>query len=97
LLSEGNLSPNKALREIEKNYLQKREALKRNFVQRLIVFSLSGTYLVDMKDIAFSRVSSKLQPDLLTNLLVGLVKTSLKENDDSEANSENFIQVELFQ
>ncbi len=41
----------------------------------MIAFSLSGTYLVDLKDTTQqSRLASKLQPDFLSNFFANMIK-----------------------
>ena len=51
------------------------EPIKKNFVQRMLAFTLSGTYIVDLKDTSLlSRVASKIQPDFLTNFCTTLIK-----------------------
>ena len=51
------------------------EPIKKNFVQRIIAFTLSGTYIVDLKDNSMlSRVASKIQPDFLTNFFTTIIK-----------------------
>jgi hypothetical protein len=55
----------------------KPEPIKKNFVLRILAFTLSGTYIVDLKDTSIQgRVSSKIQPDFLSNFFVNLIKQS---------------------
>ena len=46
-------------------------ALKQTFVHRVLVFSVSGTYIVDLKDkdSTTSRLSCRLLPDYLADFL----------------------------
>jgi hypothetical protein len=44
----------------------------------MIAFSLSGTYIVDLKDTSqLSRVSSKLQAEFLSNFLANMIKMQI--------------------
>ena len=51
-------------------------ALKENFVHRVLVFSISGTYIVDLKDTVSpaAKLSSRLLPDYLADFLSTMVK-----------------------
>jgi hypothetical protein len=50
--------------------------LKPDFIQRILVFSLSGTHIVDLKDEESSdaRLSTRLLPDYLADFLSTMVK-----------------------
>lgn len=50
--------------------------LKPSFLQRVLVFSLSGTYIVDLKDeeSQVARLSTRLLPDYLADFLSTMVK-----------------------
>ena len=46
---------------------------KDTFLQRVTAFTVSGTYIVDLKEPS-SKVAAKLQPDFFSNFLASLVK-----------------------
>jgi hypothetical protein len=52
-----------------------KDQIKANYIQRVIAFAVSGTYIVDLKDTSnLARMTSKLQPDFLSNFLATLIK-----------------------
>ena len=60
---------------MEQAIARRHEPIRKNFVQRILAFTMSGTYIVDLKDNSIqSRVSSKIQPDFLTNFFVQMIK-----------------------
>ena len=65
-VSKSKFIFNLLLREIEKVALSKYEPLKKNFVQRILVFTTSGTHIVDLKAEGFSRIANKLAAFTLT-------------------------------
>ena len=53
----------------------KKDLVKNNYIHRMIAFSLSGTYMVDLKDMTQQgRLASKLQPDFLSNFFANMIK-----------------------
>lgn len=70
----------------------------------MLAFSLSGTYVVDLKDTSTqSRVSSKLQADFLSNFFANMIKMQNAnpiENDNGYSQSrdefQKCISLELF-
>ena len=86
---ESNRLPfkNDHYRDLEPLITQhKRDLVKTPFIQRMIAFSISGTYVVDLKDTSQqSRFSSKLQPDFLSNFFANLIKMQISTPIDPEA------------
>ena len=64
--------------------------LKHSFIHRVLVFCMSGTYIVDLKDTENpkARLSSKLLPDYLADFLSTMVKMTKRQkvNGDRPAN-----------
>jgi hypothetical protein len=50
--------------------------LKENFIYRVLVFSITGTYIVDLKDTVTpaARLSVRLLPDYLSDFFATMVK-----------------------
>ena len=61
--------------EIDTNISKGVVALKSTFIHRVLVFSISGTYIVDLKDkeSPTSRLCCRLLPDYLADFLSTMV------------------------
>lgn len=59
-------------------------ALTPTFIHRVLVFSISGTYIVDLKDSTnpAAKLSTRLLPDYLADLLTTLVKMTKRSRVD---------------
>ena len=64
--------------------------LKPSFIHRVLVFSLSGTYLVDLKDEEAyeARLASRLFPDYLADFLSTMVKLTQRNCTGPKAKTE---------
>ena len=67
--------------EVAKNIAKGVVALKQTFIHRVLVFSVSGTYIVDLKDkeSPASRLSCRLLPDYLADFLSTMVKMTQRQ------------------
>ena len=65
--------------------------LKENFIHRVLVFSISGTYIVDLKDNVSpaAKISSRLLPDYLADFLSTMVKMTQRKLSRHYPNAEN--------
>ncbi len=78
-----------------------KENIKPNYIQRVLAFAVSGTYIVDLKDLTspMGRMSAKLQPDFLSNFLANLIKLQQCKPADGFTTRDEFqktISIELF-
>lgn len=60
--------------------------LKKTFIHRVLVFSISGTYIVDLKDNENpqAKISCRLLPDHLADLLSTMVKMTMRSKCDGQ-------------
>ena len=67
--------------EIVQNILKGNLSLSGSFIHRVLAFSISGTYLVDLKDNSNieSKLSARLLPDYLAEFLTTMVKMTERQ------------------
>lgn len=62
--------------EVQPNIARGMVALKETFVHRVLVFAVSGTYIVDLKDMLSpqAKLSARLHADYLSDFFSTMVK-----------------------